>query len=132
MENIYFLIPARTPGNPQIRPGTAAPDPPNNVEPSQELVGFRSWGGGPVGNPQGVQVKTCIFNLKYLPKVSHVFIARKLRQIDARLQYFRTASQKYNVGMPPKPVALHADASIERRPQITVFFNINIYIIVYI
>ncbi len=28
-------------------------------------------GGGPVGHPQGAQVKTLIFNIKYLPKVSH-------------------------------------------------------------
>ncbi len=36
-----------------------------------EIIGFRNWCGGPVGHPQGAQVKTLIFNMKYLPKVSH-------------------------------------------------------------
>ena len=49
-----------------------APGPPDIVGLSLEIIGFRNWGGGPVGHPQGAQVKTLIFNIKYLPKVSHV------------------------------------------------------------
>ncbi len=45
---------------PSNRPGKAAPDPPDIVEESQEIVDFQSRGGGPVGHPQGVQGKTLI------------------------------------------------------------------------
>ncbi len=71
LKNI-FSIPARPPRNRPNRPGTAAPDPPDNVGWSSEIIDFRSQGGGPVGHPQGVQGKTLIFNIKYLPKASHV------------------------------------------------------------
>ncbi len=41
-----------------------APGPPDIVGPSEEIIGFQKRGGGPVGNPQGVQVKTLILNIK--------------------------------------------------------------------
>jgi hypothetical protein len=50
-----------------------APGPPDMVERSSEITEFRNWGGGPVGHPQGAQVKTLTFNMKYLPKDSHVY-----------------------------------------------------------
>ncbi len=59
------------PRNPQNRTGKAATDPADIVEQPQEIVDFQSRGGGPVGHPQGVQSKTLIFNIKYLPKASH-------------------------------------------------------------
>ncbi len=62
------------PRNPPNRPGKAAPDPSDIVEQPNEIVDFRSRGVGPVGHPQGVQGKTLIFNMKYLPKASRVFV----------------------------------------------------------
>ncbi len=46
------------PRNRPTRPEKAAPDPSDIVEQPQEIVDFRSSGGGPVGHPQGVQGKT--------------------------------------------------------------------------
>jgi hypothetical protein len=56
-----FFRPARTPGTPKIgrRWGPRA------------IIGFRNRGGGPVGHPQGVQVKTLIINIECLPKSHH-------------------------------------------------------------
>ena len=64
-------MPARTPGNPQNRPELGAPGPPDIFGLSSEIIGFRNRGWGPVGRPQGVQVKTLILNIKCLPKGHH-------------------------------------------------------------
>jgi hypothetical protein len=77
-----FLNSGPDPGNPQNQPGTTTPDLPDNVERSSEIVGFRSRGGGPVGHPEGVQGKTLIFNIRYLPKVSHSNCALGLNKIN--------------------------------------------------
>jgi hypothetical protein len=45
-----------------------APGPPDIVGASSEIIGFRNRGAGPVGHPQGVQVKPRILNIKCLPK----------------------------------------------------------------
>ena len=45
-----------------------APGPPDIVGLSWEIIVFRNWGGGPVGHPQGVQVKNANFQYKMLPK----------------------------------------------------------------
>ncbi len=66
------------PGNPQIRPEMGAPGPPDILGLSSEIIGSRNLGGGPVGHPQGAQDKTLIFNIKYLPKVSHVVVTTRL------------------------------------------------------
>jgi hypothetical protein len=58
---IYMFNSGPDPQNPQNRPGKAAPDPPDIVGLSREIVEFRSWSGGPVGHPQGVQSKTLNF-----------------------------------------------------------------------
>ena len=55
-----------------------APGPPDILGRSSGIIGFRNLGGGPVGHPQGAQVKTLIFNIKYLPKVSHDEMALEL------------------------------------------------------
>ncbi len=52
--------------------GKGGPDPPDIVEQPQGIGDFRSRGGGPVGHPQSVLAETRIFNMKYLPKASHV------------------------------------------------------------
>ncbi len=64
-------MPARTPGTPQNRPEMGAPGPPDILGLSSEIIGFRNRGGGPVGHPHGVQVKTLILNVKCLPKGHH-------------------------------------------------------------
>ncbi len=58
-------------GNLQNRPEMGAPGPPDIVGLSWEIVGFRDRGGGPVGHPQGIQVKTLILNIKCLPEGHH-------------------------------------------------------------
>ncbi len=66
-EKYVFVKPARTPGTPTIRPEMGAPGPPDIVGLSSEIVGFRNRGGGPVGHPQGVQVKT-IYSQYKMPR----------------------------------------------------------------
>ncbi len=64
--------PART-REAQNRPEMGAPGPPDIGGLSEEIIGFRNRGGGPVGHPQGVQGKTQIYNIKYLAKANHVY-----------------------------------------------------------
>ncbi len=45
---------------------------------SWEIIGFRNRGGGPVGHPQGVQVKTLILNIKCLQH--HVTVSKIVHQ----------------------------------------------------
>ncbi len=56
------------PRNPQNRPEMKVPGPPDIVGLSSESIGFRNRVGGPVGHPQGFQVKTFFLNMKCLPK----------------------------------------------------------------
>ncbi len=76
-----FFKPAGTPGNPQNRPEMGAPGPPDIVGLSQEIFGFRNPGGGPVGHPQSVRVKTLILTIKCLPKSRHVKATGKVARI---------------------------------------------------
>ncbi len=62
-----FLKPAQTPATPKIS-RKWGPRTPNVVGQPSEIIGFRNRGGGPVGHPQGVQVKTLIINIKCFPK----------------------------------------------------------------
>ncbi len=72
-----FLKPARTPGNPPNRPEMGAPGRPDIVGLSSEIVGFRNLGGGPVGHPQGVQLKTLILIIKCFTNGHHVDGAKR-------------------------------------------------------
>ncbi len=45
----------------QTRPEMKAPGPQDIVGVSEEVIGFRNRGGGPVGHPQGVQ---CLFSIQ--------------------------------------------------------------------
>ena len=78
--NKYVLFkPARTPGTPEIRPEMEATGPLDIVGLSSEIIGFRNRGGGPVGHPQCVQIKTLTLNIKCLPKGHH---DRALQKVD--------------------------------------------------
>ncbi len=55
LSTTIFLIPARASGIPQIGQERRRRTPPDIVEERQEIVDFRSRGGGPVGHTQGVQ-----------------------------------------------------------------------------
>ncbi len=73
LKNMCFLcMPARTPGTLKIsrKWEPRAPNISSNG-PRKSLV-FEVRVGGPVGHPQGVQVKTLIFNIKCPPKSHHV------------------------------------------------------------
>ncbi len=62
------------PGNLQNRPEIGLPGQPDIVGMSSEIIGFRNRGGGPVGLPQDVQVRTFFFNIKCLPEGHHVYM----------------------------------------------------------
>ncbi len=60
------------PREPQKSAGNGALGPPDILGLSLEIIGFRNRGGGPVGNPQGAQVKTLTLTRKCLTKDHHV------------------------------------------------------------
>ncbi len=70
---MYFLGRPGPQEPPIIRPEMGAPGSPDIVGLSSEIIGFRNRDGGPVGHPQGVQVKTLILNLKCLQKGHQVY-----------------------------------------------------------
>ncbi len=56
---------------------------------------FRSRGGGPVGHPQGVQGKTLIFDIKYLPQASHIEITLGNSNLDFSFGRFGAAFRPF-------------------------------------
>ncbi len=89
-----FLRQARTPEPPKSGGTGGPPGPPDIDGLPLEIIGFRERGGGPVGHPQGVQVRPLIRNQKMLPKEpprrctlqNHMFdlMSMGFRSIDTR------------------------------------------------